>query len=574
MSADLWAGAEVQVATALSWLVQDANVRVSAVLFNDGRLAAELQALGIDVEVVDERRHGACGILAFLARFLRDRRIDIVHTHRYKDTLLGVMAAKLAGVPHVVRTVHGLAEPMRGWESAKLRAYTAMDRTALRWAADRVVAVSRELADHLGQVRARRPRDEVRGELGIDGRTLLIGTAGRLFPVKGQDDLVRAAELILRERSGARFLFVGGGPLRGELQARAAQLGIEHACRFVGERPDVHDLVAAMDIFVLPSLHEGIPMALLEAMALGRPAVASAVGGVPEVIGHHLNGLLVKPRRPHAIAAACLELAGKPEWSERVGLAGRRTVEAAFSHDISGRALVDEYRAVAARPAGPEPTAHGRRASSGPRTAAETGALRLAWELTRGLLSIAGRRLNRMVHAAAERQRMKRIRQRPARLTQALHSASRVLIVCQGNVIRSPFAAYVVAQAVGHRGVSISSGGLAAVAGRHMHPTALQLARSRQIDLRGHSASPVRAHDVAASDVIFVMDIPQLVLMRARFPSARGRTFLLTCLAADAPLEIADPVGGDDARFEACFDHICRAVRPIVGALAHTAPVQ
>jgi protein-tyrosine phosphatase len=128
------------------------------------------------------------------------------------------------------------------------------------------------------------------------------------------------------------------------------------------------------------------------------------------------------------------------------------------------------------------------------------------------------------------------------------------------------------AQAVGDRGsVRIASGGLGAVAGRPAHPTALQLATARSVDLSDHAASPIGPETVATSDVIFVMDIPQLITMRQRFPEARGKTFLLTCLAADEPLEIGDPVDGDESRFHACFDHIARAVRPIIDALSGTA---
>src|SRR5437867_2914963 len=119
MSADLWAGAEVQVATTLSYLVERSDVDAIAVLLNEGRLAEELRQLGVEVAVVDEHLHSSLAILRFLVRFLRKRQVDIVHTHRYKDTVLGAVAAKLVGVPHVIRTVHGLREPMRGWERVK-----------------------------------------------------------------------------------------------------------------------------------------------------------------------------------------------------------------------------------------------------------------------------------------------------------------------------------------------------------------------------------------------------------------------------------------------------------------------
>ena len=103
----------------------------------------------MEVAVVDEHRHTAAQIVIFLTRFLRTHRVDILHTHRYKDTVLGTLAAKMAGVPRVVRTVHGLAEPMRGWDRAKFQAYDTLDRAALWCFADRIIAVSNGMADTL-----------------------------------------------------------------------------------------------------------------------------------------------------------------------------------------------------------------------------------------------------------------------------------------------------------------------------------------------------------------------------------------------------------------------------------------
>jgi glycosyltransferase involved in cell wall biosynthesis/protein-tyrosine-phosphatase len=580
MSADLWAGAEVQVATLASYLVHRPEIELTAVLLNEGRLARELRTLGVEVAVADEHQYAAAGIVAFLTRFLRAHRVDILHTHRYKDTVLGILAAKLAGVPHVIRTVHGLPEPMRGWDRAKFQAYHALDKAALWCFADRIVAVSTGLAEtlrttgykrsavvpihngvDLNNVRATRDRDDVRRELGIPPGTLLVGTVGRLSPVKAQRDLLRAAQRILRKERDARFLIVGDGPLRQALAATAAQLGVDRACRFLDSRDDICDLAAAMDVFVLPSLHEGIPMALLEAMALGRPVVATAVGGVPEVVTDRVNGLLVAPGDDRALADACLALALDPSWARTLGDAARRTVTERFSHQVNGGALLDAYRSVV------DPGSTPARASG-----ADLSAPALAWELSRGLVRIARRRAARAIEARTERRRMKRVRRHPAGLTAALRSARGILMVCHGNIIRSPFAAALVAQALGdRRTVRVASGGLGAVAGKPPHPTALQLATTRSVDLSRHAASPIAAETVAESDVIFVMDIPQLVAMRRRFPEARSRTFLLTCLAADAPLEIRDPVDGDESRFQACFDHISRAVRPIAGMLSGTA---
>lgn len=168
---------------------------------------------------------------------------------------------------------------------------------------------------------------------------------------------------------------------------------------------------------------------------------------------------------------------------------------------------------------------------------------------------------------------MTRIRRDPTALVARLASARRVLIVCYGNIIRSPFAAGLISRALhGRTAVSISSAGLGAVPGRSAHPTAVLAAASHGVDLGEHVAARVTPEAIASADVIFLMEVPQLMVMRRRFPEARAKTFLLTSLASDAPLEISDPVDGDEAVFRACFEHIARAVRPIVHMLSAAAP--
>lgn len=202
---------------------------------------------------------------------------------------------------------------------------------------------------------------------------------------------------------------------------------------------------------------------------------------------------------------------------------------------------------------------------------AKIGVLDLCRELARKLLEHGAR----AVSHAVERRRMKRIRRNPAALRRALRSAENVLVMCQGNIIRSPFAAHLIRQALADRpAVSVISAGLGALPGNRAHPQALRTATSRSVDLSGHHASPVVPHRVAASDVIFVMDIPQIAAMRQRFPAASGKTYLLTCLAPELPLEIDDPFGKDEAAFQVCYDHIARAVRPIVHTLSATATRQ
>jgi len=578
MTADLWAGAEVQVATAASYLAGQSEVTLAAVLFNDGWLAHELRRLPIQLVVIDERCHNPFQIVLLLTRFLRVHRIDLVHTHRYKDNVLGSAAAKLAGVPHVVRTVHGVSEEMRGWDRMKDRLYDALDKATMRVWADRIVAVSERTASTMkesvrrtdlvtcirngidvGTVKAMQPPADVRRALGIDPDALLIGTAGRLVPVKGHEHFLRAAAQILASRRDARFLIVGSGPLERELRALAASLGIDRASLFVDpaldRRAGVYDLMAAMDIFVLSSLSEGLPMAVLEAMTVGLPVVASAVGGVPEVIADRTTGLLVAPRDERALATACLELAQDRPWAEKLAAAARRKVEAEFSSARSGEALLRLYRHVTRRE--------------------ERGAARAvsATTLIAAPVCLVASNISRKLAHAIERWRLGRARRNPVAVIRHLATCESILVVCYGNIIRSPFAAALIARALeNRRRVAIDSAGLKAESGRPSHPLAVRAANPLSVDLSHHAAARLTDYRVAHADAIFVMDVAQLIEIRRSFPAARHKTFLLTCLASDVPLEVRDPVNGDAPLFQSCYEHIALAVGPLVRALAPGLP--
>jgi protein-tyrosine-phosphatase len=290
-------------------------------------------------------------------------------------------------------------------------------------------------------------------------------------------------------------------------------------------------------------------MAILEAMALGKPVVASHVGGLPEVVKHRQTGLLVPVGDAQALAAACLKLAGDRPWAARLGAHARRVVEDDFSSTRNGQAVVSVYNAA-------------RR-----RTPRRIGALALFF----GLVARACDAGARAIRHGIERWQVDRIRRSPAALVRALQAGKNILVVCHGNIIRSPFAAYLLEQSLsGEPRVSIASAGLEALPGRPTHPTALRKAAERRVDLSAHAASRVERDRVASSDVIFVMDIEQLLVLRRRFPEARQKTFLLTSLAPETPMEIGDPINGDESVFQNCFDHITRAVRPLAGVLAQT----
>jgi glycosyltransferase involved in cell wall biosynthesis len=171
-----------------------------------------------------------------------------------------------------------------------------------------------------------------RKSIGIEEPAFVLGSVGRLTTIKGIEYLLRAVALLINERGlkPMQVAVIGGGPLQKALEELSAELSINEHVRFLGERQDVPNLLRLLDVFVMPSLHEGIPMALLEAMRAGCPIVASAVGGIPEVIRDGKDGMLVPPQDPGALARAIESLYASVQDRMRLSHAGRVRVEAEF----------------------------------------------------------------------------------------------------------------------------------------------------------------------------------------------------------------------------------------------------
>jgi glycosyltransferase involved in cell wall biosynthesis len=360
--ADLWAGAEVQLAILLRSLARLEDLEVSAILFNAGWLAQELNNAGIRTHIILEAECNPFLIVRELSDYFRRNSIDVLHTHKYKDNILAALASIGRSAPYRVRTVHGAPEPFAGLQALKMTAYGMLDSLVNRWGVDRLVAVSFALrgllverfgsgkvtcihnAVEVDRIRVSTDLRNLRKELGLDPHEFVIGTMGRLHPVKGLDVFVRAARIIKDHGNRAKFIIAGDGPLRGQLQALTQQFGLAREITFLGHRSDGNNILGLMDLFVLPSLSEGIPLVLLEALALARPVVATAVGGIPEIVEHQISGLLVPAGNPDDLAKGCLTVMHDPALAQRLGHAGRMRVEKAFSADVMAENIANVYR--------------------------------------------------------------------------------------------------------------------------------------------------------------------------------------------------------------------------------------
>lgn len=290
-----------------------------------------------------------------LGWLLRRHRIQIIHTNSYVPGNYARLAAALLRVPIIIDHWHGFSRFSR-----KRRFICRL----LARVTDLSLAVSQGVKDYLveqigldpakvrvmhngvdlARIHRHRPRAEVRRELGLAEGVQAVGLVARLDHWgKGHREFFTALAN-LKDRYPVEGLIIGGGRREAEMRHLAAEMGLTGRVHFLGQRDDVPDLLAALDIFVLPSHSEGVSLALLEAMAAGLPVIASRVGGLPEVVTDGDNGLLIPPKDPEALAAALARLLDNPALAQKLGENARRQVQENFSLDRLGREINEIYR--------------------------------------------------------------------------------------------------------------------------------------------------------------------------------------------------------------------------------------
>ena len=370
-------GAERQLINNLKAIDKGCFVNAVCFLFDREDLRPELVRHGIPVYRLGmsspyDWRKGLWG----LREIIKEGQFGVIHTELYWANIYGRICGRLFSDAKIVTTIHEPTyEPqilkddpnLKPWKLTLVRTLdgltgalcnhrfiacsefvkrSAVKRLGYRPDNIKVIYNSIDLGsfgkDCSGQVVS------LRRELGLDHREAILVNVGRLVPQKGQRYLIMAMPKVLDEQSSAKLLLVGGGPMETELQKLAQDLGVEEAIRFLGTRHDVPAILQLSDLFVFPSLSEGLGVALLEAMAMRRPCIASNITAIPEVVEDGRSGILVEPQRPDQLANAVLSLINDPKRRQAMGARGRQIVEETFSINVSIRLLENLYERVVA----------------------------------------------------------------------------------------------------------------------------------------------------------------------------------------------------------------------------------
>lgn len=352
-------GAERLLVNALPYLDRDQfEYQVAYFLPWKDALVTKFERHGIPVTCFGAGRPLGLGALKAVRRFLREQRVSVLHAHLPWASIVGRLAARRCRVPAVLYTEHGC------W--GRLNPFTRLfNRLTLGWN-DLTIAVSDEVRasmrgvnghnvktitngiDCRGLMATPDERDAVYAEFAIPVEDLLIVNVANLTPVKNHELLIRAFATLIRQCPDASLLLVG--QLRETTESvrqLVAELGLQGRVVITGPRTDVPRIVKAADVFALSSRSEGLPISLLEAMALGKPVVCTKVGGIPGVVTNGVEGFLVSPNEPGAMAVGLLRLRDEAT-RQRMGQAGREKIEAEYDISVMVSKVEGEYRRLLA----------------------------------------------------------------------------------------------------------------------------------------------------------------------------------------------------------------------------------
>lgn len=330
-------------------------------LIHRGDFADEIEEQGVPVLELRYRKRYAISAVLKLATLLREKRVTILHTHLFEPGLVGRLAAWLARVPVIITHEHGNT-PWKKWY------HTMFERLAIH-ATDLRIAVSRDIMN-LRVEHECTPPSKMRivsnavdpGRFEIDAATrrakrreidldsfFVVGRISRLVESKCHDLLLDAAREVCAKRPDVRFILVGDGPSAPDLERIRESYDLTGKVHFLGRRTDIPELLAAIDLYVITSRWEGLPLALIEAMMSAKPIISTGVGGIPDALSHNEDGILVKPDCKDELVKAILSLIDDPDRMRRLGANARTKAIARYSPEEVLGYLENIYREILSR---------------------------------------------------------------------------------------------------------------------------------------------------------------------------------------------------------------------------------
>lgn len=347
-----WGGQEVRVFAELEWMRAHGHWAALAA-HPASEIARRAREAGIPFHALRTHKALLPFEVARLAAWLLANRVQIVNTHSSNDGWLAGLAARLAGA-RLIRSRHIEVDyPSRLWSGFAFRTLPHHVITTSQRIADRLVAelgVPRERVSCVATgVDLERfdpaTKATLRRELGLADDVALVGMISVLRSWKGHATLLEAAKLLLADgKRKVHIAIAGEGTMRVVLPDQIQQAGLADHVTLLGHRTDVPNILASLDVLVLPSYaHEGIPQIILQAQAMARPLVATRIGGIPEVVEDGVTGLLVEPRDAGALAAKIRAIMDDPALAQRLGSAGRKQIETRYSLDAMGARLLALY---------------------------------------------------------------------------------------------------------------------------------------------------------------------------------------------------------------------------------------
>ena len=358
ISGDLWAGAESQVYQLVTNLSKNPSFEIYFIILNEGILFDKINKTGIQAHFIDEKNKNFLEIYKEAKNFLNPNNISILHSHRYKETILASLLKVNLKIPILIKTTHGIKENYSFIKKFKKFLYNFIDHAFSILFVDKIICVSNEIKNKQNKIYSEKKLETIHNCVEVanlqertlknkNNKEIIIGCIGRLVPIKRISLFIQAAVLINKEIPETKFLIVGDGPERKKLENLVSKLDAKDYVYFTGFQNDPISLLREFDLYILSSIHEGIPTVVLEAMALEVPVVATNVGGLPEIIENNLSGLLVEPNNKDKIAKSSVKIIKSEELRDKIIKNALDNVKRNFdAKDTQAKKTSDLYQAL------------------------------------------------------------------------------------------------------------------------------------------------------------------------------------------------------------------------------------